>query len=131
MGDDLIPSDVKQFIVDKIDSVAELEGLLLMSRNPETDWSVEALAQRLYTSPQQTEDVLTRLSSLGFLTVKEVNPITYSYQPTSTRLAEMVTRVAEIYSKYLVPVTNLIHSKPETKVQQFADAFKLRKKEDN
>ena len=50
MTDDLIPDDVKQFIIEKIDSVAELEGLLLMSRNPETDWSVEALAQRLYTN---------------------------------------------------------------------------------
>ena len=29
MANDLIPEDVRQFIVDKIDSVAELEGLLL------------------------------------------------------------------------------------------------------
>jgi hypothetical protein len=47
MADDLLPEDVRQFIVDKIDSLAELEGLLLLSRNAETDWSIEALAQRL------------------------------------------------------------------------------------
>ena len=29
MTDDLIPNDVRQFIVDKIDSVAELEGGML------------------------------------------------------------------------------------------------------
>ena len=130
MTDDLIPDDVKQFIIEKIDSVAELEGLLLMSRNPETDWSVEALAQRLYTNREQTEDVLTHLHALGFLGVKENQPLTYYYHPVSAKLSEIVTRVAEIYAKYLVPVTNLIHTKPETKVQQFADAFKLRKKED-
>jgi len=131
MADDLIPHDVKQFIVDKIDSVAELEGLLLFSRHPETEWDIQALAQRLYTTPQQTENVLAHLYSLGFLAVKEGEPNTYRYQPGSPALAEMVKGVAEVYSKYLVPVTNLIHSKPpQTKVQQFADAFKFRKKED-
>jgi len=42
----------------------------------------------------------------------------------------MVERVADVYARYLVPVTNLIHAKPQIKVQKFADAFKLRKKED-
>jgi hypothetical protein len=131
MANDLIPEDVRQFIVDKIDSVGQLEGLLLLSRNPETEWDIQALAQRLYTSPQQTENVLAHLYSLGFLAVKDGEPAAYRYQPGSPGLAEMVERVAEAYSKYLVPVTNLIHSKPpQNKVQQFADAFKFRKKED-
>ncbi len=130
MADDLIPDDVRRFILDKIDSIAELEGLLLFSRNPETEWNIEALAQRLYASQQQTSDVLTRLYLLGFLAVKEKESLTYYYQPGSPELRRMVDRVAEIYSKYLVPVTNLIHSKPQSKVQQFADAFKLRKRED-
>ena len=42
----------------------------------------------------------------------------------------MVVRLTKIYSQYLIPVTNLIHSKPQTKVQKFADAFKLRRKVD-
>lgn len=130
MGDHLIPEDVKQFILDKIDSVAELEGLLLISRNPETEWSTEALAGRLYASQQQTEAVLMHLHSLGFLIVKKGESVSYSYQPGSPKLAEMVDRVAEAYAKYLVPVTNLIHSKSQTKVQQFADAFKLRQRRD-
>ena len=127
MADDLIPEDVRQFIVDKIDSVAELEGLLLLRGNPETEWDNEALARRLYTNPQQTEAVLERLDRLGFLAVKPGERAAYRYQPTSPALAQTADRVAEIYSKYLVPVTNLIHSKPQSKVQQFADAFKLRK----
>ena len=130
MANDLIPEDVRQFIVDKIDSVAELEGLLLVRKNPGTEWIVEALAQRLYTTRQQTEDVINHLHSQGFLAVNESEPPAYRYQPDSPKLAEMVDRVAEIYSNYLIPVTNLIHSKPQTKVQKFADAFKFRSKED-
>jgi hypothetical protein len=40
-----------------------------------------------------------------------------------------VNQVAACYAKYLIPVTNLIHTKPRTRVQEFADAFKLRKEE--
>lgn len=130
MADDLIPDDVRQFIVDKIDSIAELEGLLLLSGNPETEWDDEALAQRLYASRQQAEEVLAHLYSLGFLAVNQSQSPAYRYQPASPKLAEMVDRVADVYSKYLVPVTNLIHDKPQTRVQQFADAFKLRKRSD-
>lgn len=130
MADDLIPDGVRQFIVDKIDSVAELEGLLLLRKNSETEWNIEDLAQRLYISPQQTEDVLAHLYLLGLLEIRAGEPPTYRFQPGSTELAEMVDQLAEVYSKYLIPVTNLIHSKPQTKVQKFADAFKFRKKED-
>ena len=38
-------------------------------------------------------------------------------------------RVAELYARYLIPVTQLIHAKPLTRVQEFADAFKLKKDE--
>jgi hypothetical protein len=130
MADHLIPEDVKQFIIDKIDSVAELEGLLLLRGNPETEWDAGELARRLYTDEQQTAGILEHLYSLGFLTVKEGKTSGFHYQPNSPKLAEIADRVAEAYSNYLIPVTNLIHSKPETKVQQFADAFKFRNKED-
>ena len=130
MANDLIPDDIRQFIVDKIDSVAELEGLLLMYKNPETSWNIEELSQRLYISEAQTGEVVERLHSLGFLAVRQDDPPNYRYQPSSDKLAGMVEQLDEFYAKYLVPVTNLIHNKPRTKVQQFADAFKLRKKED-
>ena len=39
----------------------------------------------------------------------------------------MIDRVAETYTRQLVDITNLIHSKTSKKAQQFADAFKWRK----
>jgi hypothetical protein len=56
-------------------------------------------------------------------------PDSYRYHPASSALAEMVDHVATLYAKYLIPVTHLIHTKPRTRVQEFADAFKLRKED--
>ena len=130
MANDLIPDDVRRFIVEKIDSVASLEGLLLLRRSPESDWNAEDLAGELYTNREQAGDVLETLYALDFLMVKKNEPRTFQYQPASANLAEMVDRIAEVYSKYLIPVTNLIHSKPENQIQKFADAFNLRKQEE-
>ncbi|SFI30530.1 hypothetical protein [Nitrosomonas sp. Nm34] len=130
MADELIPEEVRQFIIDKIDSVAELEGLLLLRNQAEIEWDSATLARRLYINPQQTQEILAHLHAQGFLAVKENNLISYIYQPNSPELAEMVNRVAEIYAKYLIPVTNLIHNKPQSRVQKFADAFKFIRRED-
>ena len=42
----------------------------------------------------------------------------------------MVGQVADLYSRYLVPVTNLIHTKKTSRIQEFADAFRIRKDKD-
>jgi predicted transcriptional regulator len=128
MADDLIPDDVKEFILEILDSVAQLEGLLLLRGNPEAGWKVEELAKRLYIDREQAAKILEHLCTQGLLIVKKAGSTTYHYQPESSELRQMVERLAETYSKYLVPVTNLIHSKPQTRVQQFADAFKIKRR---
>ena len=129
MGNNFIPGDVEEFIRRKIDSVAQLEALLLIRSDPDAEWSVELLARRLYTSEKQAVESVERLHSDGLLIRKAGPPSLYRYQPGSSELREIVDRVAEAYAKHLVPITNLIHSKPKTRVQEFADAFRWRKEE--
>lgn len=129
MDYDFIPKDVEQFIVKSIDSIAQLEGLLLLRSDQMATWSVESLAKRLYISEAQTVEIMSHLCAEGLLMAKASLPRHYQYHPKTAELREMVDRVAEIYAKHLVPVTNLIHSKPKTNVQKFADAFRLRKDE--
>jgi hypothetical protein len=41
-----------------------------------------------------------------------------------------VQRLVQLYDTHLIAITNLIHSKPSaSRIQQFADAFQLRKKD--
>jgi hypothetical protein len=129
MVDALIPDDVRAFLLKHIDSIAQLEALLLLRSNPTLEWTAETLAKRLYITPQDTAVLLERLSADGFLIVLHSPPYSYQYHPASSELAHMVDLVADFYAKYLIPVTNLIHSKPRTRVQEFADAFRLRKGE--
>lgn len=125
----LIPSDLRQFIIKSIDSIAQLEALLLLRGSPNEEWSAQEVARRLYISEQEVVPLLTRLNAEGLIANNSDQPPLYRYEPETPEMALLVDRLAESYSKHLVPVTNLVHSKPITRVQEFADAFKLRKDE--
>ena len=127
MNRDSIPNDIKQFILERIESVAYLEALLLIRSKPDALWSCEAVANRLYIDQKQTAELLARLDADGFVTSASEEDTVYRYQPTTAHLQEMVDSLAEFYGKHLVPITNLIHSKPKNRVQEFADAFRLRR----
>jgi hypothetical protein len=123
MADAPIPADLRDFILRYIDSVAHLEALLLLRAAPETTWEPPLVAARLYTSAEQAGEVLAQLCDEHLLAC-ENGLYRYGGQPPE-HLA-MIDRLAESYAKQLIPITNLIHSKPR-RIRQFADAFKFRK----
>jgi hypothetical protein len=49
----------------------------------------------------------------------------FRWQPKSAELT--VDDLAKAYSRHLVELTQLIHSKPAAGVREFADAFRLRR----
>ena len=123
MPDDLMPEDLRDFILGHIDSIVQLEALLLLRRNPNEDWDAAKTAKRLYASEQEVADVLARLCADGLLICSYG---IYRYGCASVELERMVDRLAEVYAHHLIPVTNMIHTKP-SRIREFADAFKLRK----
>lgn len=127
MPSDVIPLDIRKFILQNIDSVAQLEGLLLLRVNAEKSYNTETIAKRLYINQDEAEELLHQLMERGLLSVDGKNPTLYQYAPQNPELERMVKQVVELYARYLVPVTHLIHSKPKSKIQKFADAFWIRK----
>ena len=123
MADEPIPDDLREFILAHIDSIAQLEALLLLRRDPCTAWNPSSVAQRLYVSEGEATDLLTRLKDDGFLIVKECS---YHFGPKSAKQREMADSVADAYSQHLIPITNIIHGKPR-RIREFSDAFKFRR----
>lgn len=122
MANETIPDDVREFLLRYIDSIAQLEALLLLRREVSAPWDVAMVAERLYVSHSDASDVLTRLLARGFL---KLNGQAYRYQ-CPRELDLLIGHVADVYGRQLIPVTNFIHNKP-ARIQEFADAFKLRK----
>jgi hypothetical protein len=121
--DGSIPEDTVRFIVKYIDSVAQLEALLLLRASPAEEWDIRRVAQRLYVTEPDATSILHHLVTSGLVTA---DGGLFRYSCASVELSSAVTRLAEEYSRQLIPITNLIHSKPR-RIRQFADAFRFRK----
>jgi DNA-binding transcriptional regulator LsrR (DeoR family) len=128
MNKSFIPENVKSFLQQNIDSVAQWEGLLLLRTHPDKEWTTEEAARHLYITEQEVVGLLRPLVARGLIEIRESSqsPL-YRFHPKSAELSEIIKLTAEFYRQYLIPVTHLIHSVSKNKVQQFADAFRMRK----
>jgi hypothetical protein len=122
MVDDVIPDDVRDFILRHIDSVAQLEALLLLRANSNESWDVTRAAARLYTGEEEIRKMLTQLCADGLLSHRDD---VYRYE-CPPEIKVVVDRLVEVYRRHLIPVTNVIHTKPR-RIREFANAFKFRK----
>lgn len=122
MGEDYIPQAVQEFLLSRIDSIAQLEALLLLYGERGRAWDCPEIARRLYISEATCTEVLTALSRHA-LVIKDGTSFRFNDQ--EPELAKTIQRLSEHYAKHLIPVTNLIHSKPR-RIHEFAKAFKLK-----
>lgn len=90
MGEELIPADVRDFILRHIDSVAQCEALLLLRANPGGAWDVNKIARRLYTSDKEIAEVLAQLCRDGLLSV---NDGLFRYEGASAEQRDIIDRL--------------------------------------
>ena len=123
MTDDPISPAVRTLVAERIDSVPELEAVLLLRESPRV-WSAEEAGTRLYVSSTVAAHVLRTLAERGFFAEDAGR---FRYAPATRELADAVDQLALAWSRHLVTVTQMIHAKPSRNVRDFANAFRFRK----
>lgn len=129
MGEEAIQPHVRAFIAGHVDSVLQLELLLLLAApaHAARDWSAADLAHELRIDPAWVEGQLKAMSAQGLLDAGAATAAAYRYHPRSTELAQAVSDLARAYADRRVTVIGLIFAKPTEKLRTFADAFRIRK----
>jgi hypothetical protein len=122
---------VQQFILRHINSVEQLEILLMLEKDASKEWTAEEIARTFFTQRDSAELRLRELSNDGLVTAKTVSKKTaYQYAPQTPDLAKAVAELARAYPTYRVSIINLIFSKPIDKIRTFADAFRFTKEDE-
>lgn len=121
-----LPEDVLGFLMDRIESVPHLEALLLLWQNPEKSWTLNEIATRLYVRSEVAQTLLAGLVRLEMVRVEPGDVTSYRYSPDWDP-GGLMARVASTYSRQLVRVAQLIHSKASPGVREFARAFQIKK----
>lgn len=114
-----------RFIFEKIETVPQLEALLLMWQNRMRTWTAEELSARIYVGATDGKNILDYLRRQGL--VNEPAADTFQYACDWDPTHELMRRVAETYARNLVGVARMIHSKGSASVREFARAFQIKK----
>ena len=119
-----VSTPVREFVARHIESVAQLEVLLLLRAAGDKEWSSREVAAALVI---QSEAVaaswLEDLTRRGL--AREQNG-SYRYDPPSETRSTL-DDLAESYAKYRVTLIALIFSKPSDRITHFSDAFRIRR----
>jgi hypothetical protein len=129
-----VPPRVAQFIAERIDSVMQLETLLLIASQRHVLWTASMLAQEWRVDPAWLEAQLRSMTSAGLLETAGGDAgggggqdAQFRYAPRTQDLAGTVDDLARAYADRRVTVIGMIFSTPLDKIRSFADAFRFRK----
>ena len=127
MPESVIPKHIREFVANYIDSIAELEALLLLRAHSPHELKATELAARLYISDAEALWILRNLTKKALLKINQKKEFRYAANEAQE---SMMLELKDVHSQFLVPLTHFIHPKNNHKIQQFADAFRIRKNDD-
>lgn len=113
--------EFRTFINKNINSIEQIEVLLILLANPERIWTIDEISTSLRSS---RNSIRSRLESLTARKLAAAAGGGYRYA-ASGRLHTMVETLAEEYGERRFSVIELVFSKGDP-LQSFADAFRLK-----
>lgn len=128
MGEPLVPEPVARVLAD-LDSVFELELLLLLRELPGQDWTPAALGRLLDADPDASRTALIQLSRRGLIERRfGGESLCFRFDPDQTR-SRNLDELAVLYLQQRAVVVSFIEARSATALRQFSDAFRFRKEE--
>ena len=121
-----LDADLAQFLDVNIDSIPQLEILLLLHEHRGRVWTEEEIGTRIYLTVAQVSPLVRALVARGLVVATPGTEGGYAYLE-SPGLREGVERVALGYRTHLIGLTRHVHAKASRPVLDFARAFDLKK----
>jgi predicted transcriptional regulator len=122
-----VSHEVRRFIRKTINSVEQLEVLLFLMSNADSEWNAKQISTKIRVSPESVSSKLLELSAAQLLSSQNGSEPTYRYSPSSSAIAsEVAESLDQAYREGKDTVIELIYSRPLDNIRIFADAFRLR-----
>ena len=116
---------VLSFVRNSIRSAWMLDLLLLLRRDPQRQWTAEALVREVRGSIALVTESLMSLKAIGLVALSDTG--TYFYRPESTELDELAAALGELYRQKPTTILRTIFTSPSDKIRSFSDAFLIRR----
>ena len=129
MEDSAFSDEFCRFIQTALPSVDAAELLLALYEQPDTWWTPAALAAKLRPASNISDaDALRHMEHFQARGLIAVGPDKrVQFRPADDALRYQVRTLAQAYRERTVTLIRMIYALRDTKIQSFADAFKLRR----
>lgn len=98
-----------------------LELLLLLRRDPQRQWTTDALVDEVRGSIALVTESLKTLREIGLVALTDAEA--YFYRPETPELNDLAAALVELYRQKPTTVLKTIFTSPSDKIQSFSDAF--------
>lgn len=130
MSNGEITAEIERFIHDHINSVEQLEILLLLADTPEKEWSALEVGKKLYRQPDSVAVQLEHLRDHGLLSVRQEDQLLYRYASHGRRdsLLQGLDRAYQVRKDAMIQlIFNRPSDRPQDNLRAFSDAFRIRR----
>lgn len=118
-----LPQNVYTFLLEHIDSLEQLEVMLLL-REQRRPWNAAEVARELRIQKESAQNRLSNLANRGI--VNEAGGDRFQFAPRTPELEKDIGDLAAAYREWRVTIVNLIATKHLERIKSFADAFKFK-----
>jgi predicted transcriptional regulator len=118
---------VREFLAGHIESVEELDVLLLLYQYRDRSWTEAEVDARIRSSESSIQKRLRHLVQVGLVAVTEM-PRAYLYRPVTIEMDSIVASLAEVYKDFHRTVIQIIYEHRADPLRSFAKAFELKQK---
>jgi len=117
--------EVRQFIAIHIHSIEQLEVLLVLCESSAKSWSAAEVYRKVQSSEKSVTDCLESFRYSGLATLSPEG--LYRFSPDEAGLNGIASALSQAYRERRVSVIECIYKRPSDTIQNFANAFRLRK----
>lgn len=126
MSFDRISPRVRTFVAEHIDSVTQLELLLLLHRDPAARWRAADAAHEMRMPLDWAAAQLERFRSAGLLVCTDDSAPWFFYRADNDAAA-LIDEVAETFRRRRTSMTALIFAPSTHDIALLSDAFRIRR----
>jgi hypothetical protein len=120
-----IPDGLKAFVLNHVASVEQLEILCLFFQDVRRAWSARDIFREIQSSERSIDECLKHFERAGLIGCDHNGD--WSVAAPENDLIRSAEGICKLYRERRVSVIELIYNPPVDNLQNFADAFKLRK----
>ena len=130
MNADQLPSDVRLLLRNHIQTVLQLELLLLLHAHADGWWTAEAANREHPATVDAAGQYLAALCDAKLVERSDGPVPQFRFAPERAQDAATVATIARLFRTHYYSIVEAIYAPRRRDIQDFADAFKLNKKND-